>query len=472
MQKKIILFELNEVPQKVVDHFCKQRPSSTLARMLPDCRRHETYTEEIGSLSPWRTWPSLHRGVNDEKHMIVDFGQNLDEVDQAFPPIWKILEANGISTGLCGTLHSYPLPKRLEHYAFYIPDAFAAGSECFPRSIEAFQAFNLRMSRDSARNVSSQVPWQSAFQLLKHLPELGFKVSTAWDVGSQLVSERFQRWKVVRRRTYQSVVAFDVFMRQLQKTRPAFSSFFTNHVASSLHRYWAAAFPEDYEEFGYDGRWVKNYKSEIDFTMSKTDQFIARLKSFVDRNPEYAIWITTSMGQEATVALPLETQLYVQDLEKFVQALGVPAGSWSKKPAMLPQVNLVIHAPYIKTFREHLEKVEINGKPIGFRESEGGFFSIDLGHPNLIVSADLVRVDGLAVSLESVGLENVEIKDKSGASAYHIPEGCLFIYDPRQSAKDQPVSQVSTLDIAPAILQNYQVQIPGYMNTPALFSRN
>ena len=43
------------------------------------------------------------------------------------------------------------------------------------------------------------------------------------------------------RRTYQAGLAFDIFINFLQSTKPAFATFFTNHVASSMHRFWAAA---------------------------------------------------------------------------------------------------------------------------------------------------------------------------------------------------------------------------------------
>jgi len=64
-------------------------------------------------------------------------------------------------------------------------------------------------------------------------------------------------------------------MRQLENTQPSFSSFFTNHVASSMHRFWAANFPEDYapEDFGYEDDWINTYRYEIDWSMQKADQF-------------------------------------------------------------------------------------------------------------------------------------------------------------------------------------------------------
>ena len=85
--------------------------------------------------------------------------------------------------------------------------------------------------------------------------------------------------------------------------------------------------------------------------MSKFDDCFAKLVSFVDRNPGYVLWIATSMGQAATEALPLETQLYVTDLTRFTEEVGLGSQDWSRMPAMLPQVNLRVNTRKVGEFR-------------------------------------------------------------------------------------------------------------------------
>jgi hypothetical protein len=323
MDKKIILFELNEVPFRIIEQFCAWRPESCIARLLPRMRKLETFAEDVSPLSPWITWPTVHRGVTDEKHRILNFGQDLSEVDAQYPPLWQILSAHGIKVGVCGSLHSFPMPEDVEKYSFFIPDTFAAGSECFPKYVSLFQDFNLKMARASARNVSRKIPWSTALRVLAAAPGLGLKLETFMDLGFQLLSERVKQSMKVRRRTYQSVLAFDVFMKQLETSKPDFATFFTNHVASSMHRYWAATFPEDYGTFGYDQAWVKAYCHEIDWTMHKADQFLTRLVHFTRRNPDYQIWITTSMGQAATEAEPVSTQLFITNMPLFIVTMGL-----------------------------------------------------------------------------------------------------------------------------------------------------
>ena len=463
MGRKIILFELNEVPAKIVDCFCRWRPNSTFSHILPECHQYDTFAEDEGELSPWITWPTLHRGVSNSRHYIHDFGQNLSDVDREFPPIWHILTANGVSTGVCGSLHSYPLPKDLNNYSFYLPDTFATGSECFPQDLSIFQEFSLQAARESARNVSSKIPWAPALKFLLHAPGLGLKPKTFLDLGIQLADERVRSWTRTRRRTFQATLAFDVFDKYLKSTKPSFSTFFTNHVASSMHRYWAATFPDDYEDFGYDDQWVETYAKEIEFTMRKADEMFARLVRFVDNNTEYQLWMATSMGQAATTAQPIETQLYIRDCDAFMSQFDLDHHQWEARPAMLPRYGFRIVEDRIQHFRRKLETLAIEGKPVDFQEDVGGFFSVRFGQRNADDGLQ-ISLNGDSFSLAKFGLQNVEIEDRSGCSAYHIPEGCLRIYDPTDKNVDPERSTISTADIAPVLLKNFSVPVPAYMN--------
>jgi hypothetical protein len=466
VDRKIILLELNEVPFRIFDYYCRHHPRSAFATKLPRCRQLETYASD-SNLSPWITWPSVHRGVTDDQHSIHHFGQDLSTIDRAFPPIWHILAAHGVSTGVFGSLQTYPLPTQLENYSFYVPDTFAAGSECFPATIEAYQEFNLAMCRDSGRNVGRKIPWRSALDLLLRMPDLGFKVATLADTARQVASEWIKPTLRVRRRTYQTVFAFDVFMNLLQKTRPAFATFFTNHVASSMHRYWAALFPEDYTTVGYDNEWINTYRSEIDFTMSKFDALFARLISFIDYHPEYTLWVATSMGQAATSAEPLETQLYVTNLSRFMAAFGLGPEDWTRRPAMEPDVSIFVVPNKLSEFLRLFQTLRIDGNPVQYEEHAEGFIHFALGHGNLHRKPLFAILDGREVSFEDLGLEATQIEDMTGTNAYHIPEGCLLIYDPRESFSKLGRTSISTLDIAPAILRNFSIPVPTYMQAPA-----
>lgn len=470
--RKIILFELNEVPLRILDEFRRRRPSSALARRWKEMQVHESVTEDPGHLSPWVTWPTLHRGVTVEQHGILNFGQELGAIDREHPPIWQRLAAGGVRVGVGGSLHTHPMPESLEGYAFYLPDTFAAGSECFPESLEAFQDFNLRMARDSARNVSTRVPWDAALRFLAAAPGLGLRPSTAGRLAAQVASERLRPHRRVRRRTSQAELAFDVFSRALVRERPDFSTFFTNHVASSMHRFWAAAYPEDYDEIGYDEEWMATWAGEIDFTMRAADRMLARLFHFVDRNPEWTLVVASSMGQAATTAKPVETQLYATDVARFMAFLGVPSEAWHEQPAMLPQLVVVVSDEHRDAFLERLAGVEIAGAPLAHAVSDGRHVTIDLGHPDLHRGPGTARVDGRETPFIDMGLEATVIEDMTGTSAYHVPAGSLLIHRPE--LRDAPESarrggQVSTVEVAPWLLANFGLPVPSSLRpAPAL----
>ena len=112
--RKFILFELNEVPLRVVRHFAERHPASAFAKILAQGKHWTTVTPDEGHLSPWITWPTLHRGVSSADHGIGALGQDVGEADRRYPPIWSILAAAGRSVGMFGSLHSYPPPADLD----------------------------------------------------------------------------------------------------------------------------------------------------------------------------------------------------------------------------------------------------------------------------------------------------------------------------------------------------------------------
>ena len=462
--RKIIFFELNEVPWRIIDYYTQKYPDSALAQKLPQCYQYETHAVD-SVLSPWITWATLHRGVAANYHTIHHFNQNLTKINLEFPPIWQILSSNGFKTGVFGSLHSYPLPDNLNNYTFYVPDSFATNSECFPEKLSVFQEFNLSMARNSARNVSTKFPIEATLKLLTHLPALGLRVSTLLDTAKQLLAEQFKPYRKNRRRTYQTVLAFDLFLKQLKTTKPDFATFFTNHVASSMHRYWAALFPQDYEKFGYNSEWVSKYNGEIDFAMSKFEQFFTQLIRFVDSNPEYTLWIASSMGQSATTAWMVKTQLNLTHAAKLMSALDIPDDAWCQTPAMFPEFGIVVKEEWVEQFRDRLSQLSIEGRFVEFAQKEDGLFAVFFGQVNLpqkrITNA---LFKGRSVPLEQFGLENILIEDETNTNAYHVNSGSLLIYNPQDTKHKEIRKQISCLDIAPMLLQNFSVNIPQHMS--------
>ncbi len=459
--RNLILFEVNEVPTFILDHYSRRHPDSRLTKVLSQSAQYETYVYNEGHLSPWITWPTLHRGVSNTLHKINDFGEDLTEVDVVYPPIWKILQSHGIRTGVFLSMHSYPPPADYMEYAFYVPDPFAGESKTNPPVLEPFQRFNLAMSRRSMRNVDAGIDVASAKGLVGTLPKIGIRGATLARTAAHVVRERIRPVLKTRRRTFQSILAFDVFMDLMRKKRPQFATFFTNHVASAMHRYWAAAFPEHYQDYRMPQQWKKDYQGEVDFAMGVFDEFVGRITEFA-RAYDYVILFASSMGQAATRAEIVSTELYSKNFSRFLEKLGLER--FELRHAMHPQYNFVANDEETASlFRQRIGEFLINGLPLNYREKEHGFFAVDLGHQNLKIQS--VTFMGQPVSLEEFGLSNEPIEDETGSTAYHIPEGSLFIYDPRDLSPKAPRQKgLDTRAFAPSILQNFGIAPTAYMS--------
>jgi hypothetical protein len=247
--RKILLFELNEVPFRILDFYATRNPTSYLSKFIGECRQFMTFTEDEIQLDPWISWPTLHRGVNDKRHGILHLGQIPDEtVEQDFPAIWKRLRRAGAKVGVFGSLSSSDIPDDYRDYAFYLPDYFAGDTVAFPDELLGFQRFNILMTRQSARNVTTSVPVRGAIDFMKSTLFGGLKADTVGSVAHQLIEERLDPRKRVRRRALQPLIMLDLFLNQVRETRPDFATFYTNHVAAAMHRYWAALLPGDYTE--------------------------------------------------------------------------------------------------------------------------------------------------------------------------------------------------------------------------------
>jgi len=137
--------------------------------------------------------------------------------------------------------------------------------------------------------------------------------------------------------------------------------------------------------------------------------------------------------------------------------------SFELRPSMVPQFNVQVHSDKRKEFEEKLNTLRINDQPVNCRQKGEGFYSLDIGIPNLDESKIKIELMGQIIPLAHSGMENVKIQDRCGATAYHIPQGSLIIYSPANIKNGKDVTNISTTDIAPSILRNFNIAIPGYM---------
>ena len=142
--KKLLIYELNELPKKLLLDYIRLKPQSTLSELYRNGTFRITKTKDKGELHPWSTWPTFYRGVNNNIHKIQFINQDKTFAENRYPPVWNILAKKGVSIGVFGSLQSYP-PPDLENINFYLPDTFAPKSDAIPEVLSFFQEFNLNL---------------------------------------------------------------------------------------------------------------------------------------------------------------------------------------------------------------------------------------------------------------------------------------------------------------------------------------
>jgi hypothetical protein len=274
----------------------------------------------------------------------------------------------------------------------------------------------------------------------------------------------------------------DLFLKQLKRKLPDFSTFYTNHVAAAMHRYWGAAFPEDYQQ-PMNSDWIAKYESEILFAMDKFDVILGRLVNFVDTHSEFTMVIASSMGQAAIPAEQTYEFLSIVDLGKFMEALGVPRNAWDTRPAMVPCHCVVVKEEWRQTLLSNLERLKVGGcamvaaqrptVPMSYDERETGFFQIFLQFDNYAGGSE-AQIGDRSYALSALGLGLTAHEDGVNCTAQHVPFGSLIVYG-RHAGGRRPTERVriSTLDIAPSVLNAFGVPKPDYMRgAPSIILSN
>ena len=463
MLKKIV-YELNEVPVKLFDFYANSFPNSAFAKLKLKSKLYKTLTADVGSLSPWVTWPTMHRGVSNIDHEISDLGQDLEHVNDELPSIFEYLSKMDVKVGVFGSLHSYPLPHNISDYSFYVPDTFAAGNECYPKKLSDFQTFNLSMVRANGRNVSKGIAVKDAARFIARASSLGLNATTIGKLGYQIINEQLNKDRLVRRRTSQVEIAFDLFYEQLKQTSPDISFFFTNHVASSMHRYWPTIFPNDYPEGKFDKKWREQWKGEIPHSIKIANFQLNKLINFCDQE-DMELIVCSSMGQAAVEDVAtVSKQALITNVKKLLRYLNISDDEWEPRLSMAPLVVIKPKSTSVNKKLAHLKNISINGKNINTFVTSSGDVRLSLK----LTEVDNLNIQdsGKTINSNAIGVEIINLQDASGAYAYHIPDGILMHYASKNKVNHSNTewTKISVLDFAPSIINSFGGVSPNYMN--------
>jgi len=423
MNKKLILYELNEVPKKVIDIFVKFNKHSALGKILNESSYFDTFTIDEGELHPWSTWPTFHRGVSNNIHGIKYINQDL-QYSSKFPPLWEILVENDLKVGVFGSLQSFP-PIKHKNMQFYLPDTFAPNEEAFPEDLKEFQKFNLLMTNKN-KAISRNIDLQSIRSFMRFLSKNKITLKSYLKISSHLLKENYEPKYKKRRSLLQPIIGFDLYFKLLKKYQPNFTTFFTNHVAGMMHRYWRDLFPED---FGLDLSDVDSFhKNSIFESMKIADKQIQCLKDFADKN-NYSFCIASSMGQESIKRGKYIPELFINDFRLVSKALKIDPYSYEILPAMQPDICIKCKTyEALELLRMQLPNIIDTSKNQIFIERYnpvGLYLNLSIKRSKTCSQNKKIQILEKIYDLTELGFELIARDQGTG---YHVPEGILIMY--------------------------------------------
>tara|TARA_Y100001978_G_C23668731_1_gene422585 strand:+ start:30 stop:1430 length:1401 start_codon:yes stop_codon:yes gene_type:complete len=457
MRNKLIIYELNEVPKRLIDEYAKLKPNSFLAK-IHENNLIETFTEDEGELHPWTTWPTFYRGVSSKEHKIKFINQNLNHAKK-FPSVWEILQKNDLSIGIFGSLQSYP-PLKDKNISFYLPDTFSPDADAYPIKLSIFQDFNLSLVGNNKAKVGG-ITFKDIKKLLKCYLLSVLKKRTLGKIIIHLIKEVINPKYKIRRSLLQPILSFEPFFDQLESKKPDFVTFFTNHVAGVMHRYWFDFFPKDFKRPPRENDLFR--RNTIIKALDIADSQIRRLKEFADLN-SYDLWIASSMGQASIDRGKYIKELNISNFPKLINKLNLNITNYELVPAMHPDFNVICkNEKGIDELKEALGKLTDSkgNQIIIFRYKPVDLtLNLILKNSEFVTENNLILFEKRKYHLKQFGLE---LFKRDIGTGYHIPHGILYSY-PNKLNNIKYKKYLNTKYIAPLILNFFNIKEMEYMN--------
>jgi hypothetical protein len=446
MPRKVVLYEVNEVPWTIIDLFVAARPRSNLAAMLDESLQLTTLDDDPVDLLPWRSWPTLHRSRYTSDHNAYDQGQDPETFRGT--PLWDVVDSAELPVGLFGVLQSWPA-RRFRAGGFYVPDSFGRTPNAEPPSLQRFQQFNTAMTRENGfaptRNLS---PGELAGVGVDLLTK-GLSAWSATKLAGHLVRERFERRYMAARPIMQVLPCFDLYWRLHRQTEPALSIFFTNHVASMMHRFWGDWVPGYAAAEPYRPDPV--YREFILRAMELFDHQLGRVRRWIDRHPEYVLLVATALGQGPIPYEDMSETYVLERPEQLISELGIEGAE--PTIAMYPRITLSFaNRENLEDAHAAVQSVRVGDQPL-FRDFRvlGETLSFEIAYQ--YDATELVREARWDERHADIGSLGVDVRSRPGGgnTAQHTRDGVLFAYGAGLEA-DPSRDKISILDVAPSTL--------------------
>ena len=456
-RKKVLLVEINEITWTLIDPLIEQGELPTFARLKREGAWASPLSVDLPPmLEPWITWTTVHTGRPQSDHNVF-FLQQPPETIKA-KRVWEICDEAGLSVGVYGSLCSWP-PQQVK--GFYVPDTFAPNTATYPDSLQAIQKLNLTYTR-SIRLPSDDDGLLFKAKLGGKLLGLGLSAGTVNKIVRQLARERKNpktRWQ---RAALQPFVNFDFFNRLYRRHRPDFATFHTNHVAHYMHTYWKAMRPDLFPQPTSEEE-IQNYGGAIAHGYRTADQLLKRMMGLL--NSETVMVVASAMGQKPYVT-PLKKGKRIgqlRSLDRLIDILGAQ-GRVRTLTTMSDQFNLYPDSSVTKKLlcdRLQAAYIDSPARPMFYVSVVADSITVTHRHYDETTD-DSICVFPHSPTNQSYRFEELIYGTGMVKSGCHDPAGVLMLYGPG-IPRGAHISECTTLDVAPTLLNFFGLQVPDEM---------
>jgi hypothetical protein len=373
---RLLFLELNEVNFDYLCRYAKQGLLPTFGRLL-DARGYALTESEDAyeKLEPWIQWVTAHTGQPLAQHRVFRLG---DIVNSDIPQIWEKLEDRGLRVGAVSPMNA---KNRLREPAFFVPDPWTPTKVHAGDTLKRLYEAIVQVVND---NASSHVTWRSMLNLLRGF--VAYAAPGNWPLYVKLAaSARRHPW---RKAMFLDLLLADVFMSEVRRTQPHFSTLFVNAAAHIQHHYLFCS--SVYEGESRNPEWyVRPGIDPILEVYQLYDRIVARaLAAF----PSARLMLGTGLHQNPHPSVTFYWRLL--DHATFLRGLGVRFAS--VMPLMSRDFLITCASPEeARVAEQRLKTVfAMDGVELFEVDNRGNDLFVMLTYPKDIDAGTTFRVDG------------------------------------------------------------------------------
>lgn len=303
---RIVLLELNEVNFDYIRAYAARGRLPNLARLIERHGVFETTSEKrYEELEPWIQWVTAHTGLEFREHGVFRLG---DIATRDIEQIWEALEQRGLSVGAISPMNAR---NRTKDAAFFVPDPWTSTKLTAAGSLRRmYRAISQVVSDNAqARVSSSSALWLAAGAIRYARPKNYLQYAT---MISHAIRKSWAKAMLL------DLLLADVFLGELRRRRPNFSSLFLNAAAHIQHHYMFNS-----PAYGGSQRNPEWYVSGAEDPVGDIYALYDRIVGQVCReHPDARVMIATGLHQDPHGDATFYWRL--KEHQAFLHRLGVP----------------------------------------------------------------------------------------------------------------------------------------------------